>query len=201
MWECLRTVLSNYWGSASTAGSLYHLREVIRRHKIDQKGKVFSVADEFVLHCFHAHLLANICFYFKITCPFDSIPHENTKEWLFSTAELILECSIMPTESMDPVYAMHRSFLYTAFLYHDLRQAVRYEEGSHIIRHWKLWLPIFLGTNCYNYAKEAVNLLANLKADFPLHIAYIVTHNRTVNTEGRVGCGKPIDQMVEHYSL
>ncbi len=60
---------------------------------------------------------------------------------------------------------LHRSFLYTAFLYQDLRAAIRFEEGSHIIRHWKLWLPMFLGTKCHNYAYEAVNLIANLKAD------------------------------------
>lgn len=34
-------------------------------------------------------------------------------------------------------------------------------------------------------------LLANLAADFPRHISYIVTHNRTVNTEGKPGRGKP----------
>ena len=102
----------------------------------------------------------------------------------------------MPTESMDPIYVMHQSFVYTVFLYHDLRPAVRYEEGTHIITHWKLWLPIFPATNCYNYEKEAVNLLANLKADFPLHIADIVTHNRTVNTEGGVGCGKPSHTII-----
>ena len=107
----------------------------------------------------------------------------------------------MPTESEDPIYSMHRSFLYTGFLYQDRREAVRYEEGSHIITQWKLWLPLFLGTKCYNYATEAVHLLANLKADYPQHIAYIITHNRTVNIDGRPGHGKPIDQMVEHYNL
>ena len=201
MWECLRIVLSCYWGNASTPGSLYNLREIVCRHRVDQKGKVFSIADEFVHHCFHAHLLANICSQLQITSPSDPIPHTNTSDWLLSTAERLLQGSIMPMESTDPLYSMHRSFLYTSFLYCDLRDAIRYEEGSHIIRHWRMWLPIFLGTKCHNYAKEAVNLLANLKADFPYHIAYIVTNNRTVNTEGRSGHGKPIDQMVEHYNL
>ena len=107
----------------------------------------------------------------------------------------------MPVDSPDPQYAMHWSFLYAAFLYHDLSESVCYEEGNHIIQQWKFWLPIFLGTKCHNYATEAVNLLANLQADLPRHIAYIVTHNRTVNTDGRAGHGKPIDQMVEHCNL
>ena len=42
---------------------------------------------------------------------------------------------------------------------------------------------------------EAFNLLANIHA-FPKHIAYIVTHNCTVNMHGREGHGKPIDQML-----
>ena len=141
MWECLKIILSHYWGNASTPGSLYHLREIIRRHQVDQKGKVFSVGDEFVQHCFHAHLLANICHQLNISSPTDPIPHEITTEWLQSTAQRLLQGSIMPAESADPHYSMHRSFLYTAFLYQDIRQAVRYEEGSHIIRLWKMWLP------------------------------------------------------------
>ena len=102
----------------------------------------------------------------------------------------------VPYDSADPVKLMHHSFLYTEFLYMDLREAIRYEESAHIIRLWKLWLPLFLGCKCHNYATEAVNLLANLKADFPKNIAYLATHNRTVNRGGRAGCGKPIDQMV-----
>ncbi len=194
-------ILSCYWSTASTPGSLYHLREVLRRHQVDKKGKVFSVSDEFILHCFKAHLIANICRQLKISSPSQHIPHDATAEWLQETAERILAGSIMPTESSDPVYALHRSFLYTGFLYQDLRAAIIYEEGSQIIRHWKHWLPCFLGTNCRNYSKEAVFLIANLNADYPKHVAYIVTHNRTVNADGRVGHGKPIDQMVEHYNL
>ena len=201
LWECLRVILSSYWGNASTPGSLHHLREIICRNKVDHKGKVFSIADEFIQHAFSAHLIAAICHEFKISSPSESIPHEKSQSWLFSTAEHILEKTIMPVESSDHVYAMHRSFMYTAFLYNDLREAVRFEEGSQVIRLWRFWLPIFLGSKCYNYATEAVNLLANIQADFPRHIAHIVTHVRTVNTDGRPGHGKPIDQMVEHYNL
>ena len=170
---------------------------MVCRHKVDQKGKVFSIADEFIHHTFNALLLANICHQLNISSPSEQIPHENTKEWLVSTAELLLKNSLMPIEPST----LHRSFLYTAFLYIDLREAIRFEGGSHVIRMWKFWLPIFLGTKCYNYATEGVNLLANLQADFPKHIAHIITHNRTVNTDGRPGYGKPIDQMVEHYNL
>ena len=62
-------------------------------------------------------------------------------------------------------------------------------------------MVLFVGMSCKNYATEALNLLCNLAATFPRHIAYIVTHNRTVNTQGKDGHGKPIDQMLEHYNL
>ena len=83
----------------------------------------------------------------------------------------------------------------------DLRKAIRHEEGTHIIRLWKHWAILFLGTNRKNYSAEAYNLLCNLQASYPKHIAYIVTHNRTVNVHGMPGRGKPIDQMLEHYNL
>ena len=58
-----------------------------------------------------------------------------------------------------------------------------------------------MGTGMNNYALEAANLIANLKADFPAHIAYIVSNNCTVNMRGKPGEGKPIDQLIEHYNL
>ena len=201
MWECLHLILSYYWGSASTPGSLYHLREIISRHQVDKKGKTFNISDEFIHHCFKANLIANICNQLKINLHIQQILHENSKVWLEKISKQLLENSIMPTMSADPLYMMHRSFLYTAFLYLDFREAIRYEEGEHIIRLWKFWLPPFIGCKCNNYAVETVNLLANLKADFPKHISYLATHNRIVNVDGRAGHGKLIDQMVEHYNL
>ena len=122
---------SHFWGSASSAGSLQHLKEIVCRHQVERKGKIFSVGDEFIQQCFKAHLRANICQQFNIISTSQPIPHEPTKEWLETTAEKLLAHSIMPTDSADPVYFMHRSFLYTGFLYMDLREAIPYEEGTH----------------------------------------------------------------------
>lgn len=52
--------------------------------------------------------------------------------------------------------------------------------------------------NSWPLDAEAVNLIANMIADYPKHIAYI---DRTVNTKGIPGHGKPVDQMIEHYNL
>ena len=48
---------------------------------------------------------------------------------------------------------------------------------------------------------QSVHLSANLIADYPRHIAYIIMHNRTVNVHGKPGRKRPVDQMMEHYNL
>lgn len=201
MWECLKLIVEAFWGSVAIPGSLCNLREHIHRQKLDKHATTFSIADEFVLHAFQAHLLAHVYTYFGITSPTDPIPHECSLQWLQDKARDIVDITLVLKETTDKVLQFSRSFMHAAFLYYDLRQAVRYEEGEHIILHWRLWLPYFLGLGKKNYSNEAANLLCNIQADFPKHIAYLVVHNRTINTSGRPGHGKPIDQMVEHYNL
>ena len=201
LWECQRVILLIFWGKSSQIGSLCNLRDIIHRVRVDKQGKTFSVGDEFILHVFQARLIAAICSFFSISSPNDPIRYECSSQWLRRTASAIIEMTILPVESSDPVYSFHRSFMHLAFLYHDLRQAIRYEEGEIIVRHWSLWIPYFLGSGKKNYACEAANFICNLKATFPKHVAYIATHNRTVNMSGIVGQGKAIDQMQEHYNL
>ena len=190
-----------FWGSPSHVASLCNLRELIRRVQVDKMAKVFSVCDEFVLHTYRSHLLAAICTYLKIESPDALVQHEPTLQWLRRTAEAIVSNNLYPEYFEDTVYMFHRSFLHTAFLYADLRHSIRYQRGELILRHWKWWLPRFLATGCKNYASEAAKLLVNVTAKFPKHIAYIAINNRTVNTDGRVGHGKPLDQAMEHYNL
>ena len=93
-------------------------------------------------YSFKAHLAARICSHLKLKSTTDEISHDKSLHWLHTTAEKLLPETLMPTKSDDPVYSMHRSFLHTAFLYVDLRNAIRYEDGPHIIRQWKLWLLV-----------------------------------------------------------
>lgn len=188
-------------GTGEVQLSLCNLRDVVNRTLVDKAGKTFSVCDEFLVHAFKAHFIAAICSHFKITAPTDDITHESSLQWLQAKAEKIVTDHVMPTESKDTVYGIHRSLLYKGFLYQDLRNAIRYEEGEHIIRLWKHWAILFLETKRKNYSNEAFNLICNIKASFPKHIAYIATHNQTINTSGKPGRGKPLDQMLEHYNL
>lgn len=203
LWECLRVLFAMFWGSPAQPGSLCNLREIIRRNQVDKAVKVFNVADEFLMHTFKAHLLTSVTSTLSVSDVAQSIPHEESGKWLRNQAERLVKEILMPqaSESKDPVHTLHKSFLHHAFLYVDLREAIRWEHGPQIVRHWKWWLPRFVGTGKKNYAAEAVNMIANIAADFPRHIAYLATHNRTVNTEGKPGRGKPVDQLMEHYIL
>ena len=175
------------------------MREYISRKLVNKGVKVFNVGDEFLVQSFRAHFTARICSILGISSPGDSFAHSSTIQWLKDTAQKIVQEAINPIQSVDPAYTKHRSFLHLGFLYVDLRRAIRWEDGPHIIRHWKLWLPRFLECGCKNYSTEAVNLIANLHATFPRHTAYIAMHNRTANNTGKPGRGKPIDQLMEHY--
>ena len=201
MWECLKVIFLIFWEPHGNHGSLSSMRDKINRRQVDKGVKVFNVGDEFLVHTFKAHLAARICTHLNLSSTLDNIPHEKSSQWLRTLAETLLKETLMPTASSDPVYSMHRSFLHTAFLYVDLRNSLRYEDGPHIIRLWKLWLPRFIGTGRKNYAAECVHMIAKLCADLPRHLSYIATHNRTVNMEGKLGRGKPLDQLIEHYNL
>lgn len=126
-------------------------------HQVSKDVKVFNVGDEFVLHVFKAHLAASICTILNIGSPTDPIEHTESIKWLQETAATLVSKTISPSSSQDRVYAFHRSFMHMAFLYLDLRNAIGWENGPHIIRHWRIWIPRFIGTGCKNYAVEAVN--------------------------------------------
>ena len=177
------------------------MREHISRKQVDKEAKVFYVADEFLMHTFKSHLLARVCSLFDVASPSLEINHTATLEWLQQKAKDLVQQCLQPHQSEDPIYHLHRSFLQVAFQYIDLRYAIRWEDGPQVIRHWKLWLSRFLGTGRKNYSVETVELLSNIHANFPRHIAYIALHNRTVNLDGKPGHGKPLDLMMEHYNL
>ncbi len=201
LWECLKVLFAMFWGTPAQPGSLCNLREVIRRTQVDKSAKVFNTADELIMDTFRAHLLTSVASLLGVSDVADTIIHENTGEWLRKQAEILVKELLMPKTTQDPVHMLHKSFLHHAFLYVDLRRAIRWEDGPQIVRHWKWWIPRFIGTGKKMYAAEAVNMIANVTADFPKHIAYLAIHNRTVNIEGKVGHGKPVDQLMEHYNL
>ena len=126
------------------------MRESIRRMLVDKTAKVFNIGDEFIIHVFKAYLKASICQLLKINSPTDNIPHHCTQQWLRDTADMIVKSAVMPMKTTDSVYSLHRTFIHLSYLYIDLREAIRWENGPQIIRHWKFWLPRFIATGMKN---------------------------------------------------
>ena len=113
------------------------------------------MGDEFLVHCFKAHFTVRACTILGITSPTDyNIEHTTDLEWLKAKAEVIVHETINPIQTNDTVYDKHRSFLHSSFLYIDLRRAIQWEDGPHVIRHWKFWLPRFIGTCCKNIIQQ-----------------------------------------------
>ena len=189
--SCITCIL----GKGYTSWIIVKFKSLCKQNASRQKR--VNVIDEFIQQAFTAHLMTAICDQLHLESPHDNIPHEESCEWLHSTVESVVK-RITPFESSDPINALHRCFLYAGFSYVDLQNAVRDGEGKQIIRQWRHWLILFLGTNRKNYANEPITHLSNITAIYPRHIAI---HNGSVNTTGRHHHYKPLDQMLEHYNL
>lgn len=73
----------------------------------------------------------------NVPSPSEPVPHEKSLEWLSSTAKSIVEERVLPLGSQDPLYALHRSFLYIGFMYTDLYRIVKQTlraSGSNLTR-------------------------------------------------------------------
>ena len=81
------------------------------RGQVNKGVKVFSIGDEFLLHCFESHLLASICEQLSINDPSIEIPHNVTPHWLEETAPAIVQSSFFRADSKDSQYTFHQSFL------------------------------------------------------------------------------------------
>lgn len=208
-WECLKVIYLTFWESPEHPGSLAHFSKLTNRSNVTIAAKKFQQADEFLRHALEAHLTASLLTFLNVSSTSAELACEETTltdQWLLQTAERFAnQVLTVPTDEdaadADHMYNFHRSFLQMALLYEDLRDAIKHEDGPRIIQHWRMWLLYFLASKRTNYSSEAANLLANLKADFSKWLAYVVTHNRTVNSSGRPGHGKAIDMAVEHHNL
>ena len=115
----------NLLGYPSLPGSLCNMREIISHKLVDKNVKVFSTADEFIFCVFQAHFQATICSILGIASTSSRVVYPCTQTWLDETAEAIVAKVLMPQSSN----AFFSSF------YLDLWNAVRWENGSQIIRH------------------------------------------------------------------
>ncbi|XP_019615400.1 PREDICTED: uncharacterized protein LOC109463125 [Branchiostoma belcheri] len=203
LWETGRCLFLAYWSSPKNIGSLAHLKDAVDRRTVDSLGKKFNQMDEFLHHACEGHLVAALLQHLEMDSPSEVI-EERTEEELEDLVHSFMDQYIFKRSSGnsvdDSVFQFATSLLQHLMLYTDLRQCIRDEDGPAVVAHWRFWLPTFLGTGRSQYSTEAANHLANLMADWSPKTAYVLTHNRGVNTHSKEGHGKPVDMLVEHYN-
>ena len=84
-------------------------------------------------------------------------------------------------------------------LWHGFHDAVKEGDGDRIIMYWRVLLPVFQQKGHYNYAKEALMLLAQTHFLSKRKVMEL-KWSHTVNTTGRDGCNIPCDLHMEHLN-
>ena len=92
----------------------------------------------------------------------------------------------------DGVYVYATELLTLGLIWHGFHDSIKEGDGDRILIYWKFLLIIFKVAKCYNYAKEAVYLLLQHKAQ--------LLWSRCVNTRGVAGGNIPGDLHNEHLN-
>lgn len=82
----------------------------------------------------------------------------------------------------------------------EFKDSIREGDGPRILRCWKALLLHFYESNHYNYAKEAVRMLATVNALGTPRTAAQITWSRVVNPTGQPGHNIPVDLKNEHLN-
>ena len=77
---------------------------------------------------------------------------------------------------------------------------IREGDGTHIIRCWRFFLPLFRASGRTNYSIETVNLLAQHDFLFTPRMKQQLVWERTVNTHGKPEKNIPCDLHMEHLN-
>ena len=100
----------------------------------------------------------------------------------------------------DGVYIYASAVLNDGLLLLELKDAIREGDGLRILCCWKVLLLHFHSANHYNYAKEAVRMIATVNALATPQVAAQITWSRVVNPTGLPGHNIPVDLKNEHLN-
>ena len=100
--ECV--VYQILWSTPAQPGSLCNLREIAQRTQVSKAVELFNAADEFLVHAFKNHLIASMLRELSIKMESEPIHHSISRQWLDDTATKIVSTTLMPSESVDPVF-------------------------------------------------------------------------------------------------
>ncbi|KAJ7257349.1 hypothetical protein C8J57DRAFT_1074436 [Mycena rebaudengoi] len=100
----------------------------------------------------------------------------------------------------------HTASGHAVLLMHDLmtiremRHAVKHGHPERMERMLKYWTPMFYAGGSYNYANELMELLHNLKHDWPADISPILRGGMLMNNDGGSAKFKETDIRVEQFN-
>lgn len=83
---------------------------------------------------------------------------------------------------------------------HEMRDAIKHGHPERMLRMLKFWAPMYYAGGGYNYSHETMELLHNIKHDWPQDTAQVLLAGMLVNTTGRPDGFKEGDLDVEHLN-
>ncbi|KAJ7048514.1 hypothetical protein C8F01DRAFT_1190212 [Mycena amicta] len=99
------------------------------------------------------------------------------------------------TESGNAVLLMH-----DLMTVQEMRHAIKHGHPERMVHMLKFWTPMFYAGGGYNYSNESMELLHNLKHDWPADISPILRAGMLMNNKGGRANFKETDIRVEHFN-
>lgn len=99
----------------------------------------------------------------------------------------------------DGIFNYASAVLNDGLLFFEFKDAIREGDGERVLRCWRILLLYFHAAGHKNYFKEAVHLLALVRAAATTRVAMQIKQSRFINSSGKKGGNIPIDLHCEHY--
>ena len=168
-------LLMMHWGTPTQVGSLCNIRELIC---LDKAEKVFNVCDEFLLHAYRSHLQS-----------VQSLTLTALKQ-ILSMTQPCTGWRPWPTQWCRTHYTLppHAPILSTTYTGHFCIHDFSTPTYGRLLALKMAITSSDTGSCGYHGSWEQVARITvprqptNLTAQFPRHISYIATHNRTVTS-------------------
>ena len=208
--------------SAAEHGTLYQLRNVIRRTNVVSKPiDRFDACDDFFCLVIEALVLHACMEKFEMQ-GLDGVPCEQYaphggESWMMSDEErkelletLTLDvidtftnfsfhkCDIPSTS--DKVLLYNKHLLSLGLFYFEYCDAIREGDGIRVLRCWRYLLPMFISSGRTNYAIESFQLIMQHDYYLSEREAAELLWSRFINVHGKPGCNIPNDLHLEHLN-
>ena len=180
---------------SSHKGTLPQLKALINCTANINPTKNMKGCEDFLQTVLHAHI---ICAAKNIMSKsrFDNVINlakEIVVQYLSFDPDVKVTCK-------DKVKLYALQVLNLGLLWHAFNDAVKEGDGDRILTYYKFFLLVFKAGKCYNYCKEAINLLLQYHFLFTERQAHQLKWCRCINTQGKPGSNISCDLHIEHLN-